>query len=148
MADKIKRFLDCFIPVLTCNLRCHYCYVTQRRMFSASLPKFPRSPKYIAKAISVERLGGHCFVNLCGGGETLLIACNFTPQPRFDYNLGVPIGGEWIERLNSDAARYGGSNIGNFGSVFARQEGGHGRDFSVRVSLPPLAVVIFKPKNG
>ncbi|MDR2639281.1 MAG: 1,4-alpha-glucan branching protein GlgB [Helicobacteraceae bacterium] len=83
-----------------------------------------------------------------GGGETLLIACNFTPQPRYDYNLGVPFGGAWLEVFNSDAERYGGSNIGNFGRARSGASGSHGRDFGVIVTLPPLAVVIFKPESA
>ena len=72
MSDKIKRFIECFIPVTTCNLRCHYCYITQQRKFSASLPVFEYTPEHIAKALSKERLGGTCFLNFCGGGETML----------------------------------------------------------------------------
>ncbi|MDR1451159.1 MAG: 1,4-alpha-glucan branching protein GlgB [Helicobacteraceae bacterium] len=85
------------------------------------------------------------FLRRANNGETLLIACNFTPQPRYNYNIGVPIGGEWTETFNSDAACYGGSNIGNLGFAYAKQEGGHGRDFSMNVTLPPLAAVFFKP---
>ena len=56
--DKIKRFIDCYVPVTTCNLRCHYCYITQQRKFDAKLPEFKYSAEYIAKALSKERLGG------------------------------------------------------------------------------------------
>jgi pyruvate-formate lyase-activating enzyme len=70
--DKIKKFIDCTVPVRTCNLRCHYCYITLNREFEAELPKFKYSPEHIGKALSKERLGGTCCINLCGGGETLL----------------------------------------------------------------------------
>ena len=40
MTEKIKRFIDCIVPINTCNLRCHYCYVTQNREFDKELPKF------------------------------------------------------------------------------------------------------------
>lgn len=69
---KIKMFLDTYVPVTTCNFRCHYCYITQQRLFSRNLPKFVYSPEVVAKAISKERLGGTCLFNICGGGETLL----------------------------------------------------------------------------
>lgn len=70
--EKIKRFIDCLVPVTTCNLRCHYCYITLRHQFDAKLEPFKYSPRYIAKSLSKKRLGGTCCINLCGGGETLL----------------------------------------------------------------------------
>lgn len=70
--NKIKRFIDCNIPVKTCNLRCHYCYITQVHDFDKELPVFPYSPEHMASALSVERLGGICNLNLCGDGETML----------------------------------------------------------------------------
>lgn len=70
--DSIKRFIDCYIPVTGCTLRCDYCYITMHRLFDAKLPKFNYSPEHVRKALSKERLGGTCLINLCGGGETLL----------------------------------------------------------------------------
>lgn len=70
--EKMKKFIDIYIPVTTCNLRCEYCYITQNGLFANELPKFKYSPEYIAKALSKERLGGPCHLNMCGGGETLL----------------------------------------------------------------------------
>ena len=72
MADKIKRFIDCIIPTETCNLRCHYCYIAQKRKFNSKLASFSKSKEFIRKALSKERLGGPCLLNLCAGGETLL----------------------------------------------------------------------------
>lgn len=70
--DKIKRFIDIFVPVTTCTLRCHYCYITHHRLFGGTLPKFQYSPEHVRKALSTERLGGKCIINICGAGETLL----------------------------------------------------------------------------
>ncbi|MDR0486485.1 MAG: radical SAM protein [Elusimicrobiota bacterium] len=70
--DRIKRFIDCFVPVSTCNLRCHYCYVTQSGEADNKLPEFHYSAKHIAQALSKQRLGGICCMNFCGAGETLL----------------------------------------------------------------------------
>lgn len=70
--DKIKRFIDIQVPVTTCTLRCHYCYITQHELFSAAIPELKYSPAQIRKALSKERLGGVCHLNVCGNGETLL----------------------------------------------------------------------------
>lgn len=70
--DKIKRFIDINVPVTTCTLRCHYCYITQHRLFEGALPKFTYSPSHVRKALSKDRLGGTCLLNFCGNGETLL----------------------------------------------------------------------------
>ena len=51
------------------------------------------------------------------GGPPVLVVCNFTPVPRHDYRIGVPEGGAWMELINTDAADYGGSGIGNLGTV-------------------------------
>lgn len=72
MGDKIKKFIEVHIPVTTCNLRCHYCYITQQRKFSAELPKFSHTPEEIAAVFHPDRMGGKCMLNMCGGGETLL----------------------------------------------------------------------------
>lgn len=76
--------------------------------------------------------------------ETVLVACNFTPLPRFNYRLGVPAGGFWKELLNSDAQEYGGSGLGNLGGVEAEENPYHGRPYSLSITLPPLAVVFFR----
>ena len=70
--EKIKRFIDIYVPVTTCTLRFHYCYITQHRLFDGPLPVFKYSPQYVRRALSKERLGGTCLLNICGGGETLL----------------------------------------------------------------------------
>jgi len=78
--------------------------------------------------------------------ETILAVCNFTPTPRHNYRIGVPFDGFWQEILNSDAAEYGGSGVGNCGGVKADNFGCHGRPFSVSLTLPPLGVTYFKLK--
>lgn len=69
---KIKRYIECFVPVTTCTLRCHYCYITVHRKFEGPLPTFNYSPEQVRHALSVKRMGGVCLINLCAGGETLL----------------------------------------------------------------------------
>ena len=75
------------------------------------------------------------------GGEPIVVVCNFTPVARGDYRVGVPRGGTWRERLNSDGACYGGGDLGNGGSVAADEESSHGHPFSLRLTLPPLGVL-------
>ena len=80
--------------------------------------------------------------------DTVLVVCNFTPVPRHDYVVGAPRGGQWQEILNSDAALYGGSGMGNLGQVEASSQAAHGHFHSLSLTLPPLAVVVFKPVSG
>ncbi|MBV9698095.1 MAG: alpha amylase C-terminal domain-containing protein, partial [Gammaproteobacteria bacterium] len=85
------------------------------------------------------------FLRSAGTGAPLLVVCNFTPVPREHYRLGVPQGGRWRERLNSDAADYGGSGRGNLGGLDAEEREAHGYKHSLRLSLPPLAVLLLTP---
>jgi 1,4-alpha-glucan branching enzyme len=76
--------------------------------------------------------------------EVVLGAFNFTPVPRYDYRVGVPRGGFWVELLNSDAQEYGGSGVGNYGGQDAGGDPAHGRPASLHLTLPPLGAVFFK----
>ena len=78
------------------------------------------------------------------GSAPLLVVCNFTPVPRLNYVVGVPGGGYWRELANSDATLYGGSGMGNLGGVVAAPVAAHGRFHSLAITLPPLAVLMFK----
>jgi len=79
-----------------------------------------------------------------GGPEPVLVVCNFTPIPQHAYRIGVPVGGLWRECLNTDAALYGGSNVGNLGAVAAAPVPSHGHPASLSLSLPPLATLILR----
>lgn len=70
--EKIKRYIDCHVPITTCNLRCPYCYVYLTGKFKAKIPEFKYSPSQVRRALSKERLGGICMINFCAWGETLL----------------------------------------------------------------------------
>ena len=78
------------------------------------------------------------------GEAPVLVVFNATPVPRPGYRLGVPHAGTWHEVLNTDAAVYGGSNLGNGGAVTADDAPMHGLPASVRLMLPPLATVILR----
>ncbi len=77
----------------------------------------------------------------------LLFVFNMTPIPRTDYRVGVPVSGRWLERLNSDAEVYGGSGMGNLGSVEVDEIPHHSRPYSISLTLPPLAVLVLEPQG-
>ena len=77
--------------------------------------------------------------------DVLLIAINYTPVPRPNYRVGVPIGGTWREVLNSDARIYWGSGQGNLGTVDASPLPHYRWPRSLTLNLPPLGAVILKP---
>jgi len=78
--------------------------------------------------------------------DFLVVACNFTPVPREKHRLGVPQPCWYQEVVNTDSMYYAGSNVGNGPGVMADNIPWHGRDYSIEVVLPPLAVVVFQPR--
>jgi len=77
--------------------------------------------------------------------DVAVFVCNFTPVPHHAYRIGVPRGGFWKERVNSDASLYGGSGQGNVGGAEAIPVPMHGRPYSLDLTLPPLATMVFQP---
>jgi 1,4-alpha-glucan branching enzyme len=77
--------------------------------------------------------------------DILLIAMNYTPVPRQNYRIGVPVGGMWRELLNSDAKIYWGSGQGNLGNVEASPLPHYKWLKSLTLTLPPLGAVILQP---
>ena len=56
-----------------CNFRCSYCYLAQReRYYEGIQPEMKYTPEQVAKALTVERIGGKAYMNFCADGETLL----------------------------------------------------------------------------
>lgn len=76
--------------------------------------------------------------------RVILVVCNFTPVPRYNYLIGVPEKGYWKELLNSDSEFYGGSGMGNSGGVQTTSIPWNGRPYSLSLTLPPLAVLFLK----
>ncbi len=74
----------------------------------------------------------------------LVIACNFSPETRRGYRMGLPLPGKYEELLNTDAEIYGGSGAGNRGGVEAAPNPWQGLDCSALVTLPPLAAVVLR----
>jgi 1,4-alpha-glucan branching enzyme len=79
-----------------------------------------------------------------------MIACvaNFSAVPHLDYQMGLPQAGRWREVLNTDAAIYGGSGVGNLGAIEARPEPWHGRPASATITLPPMGVLWLTPETA
>jgi 1,4-alpha-glucan branching enzyme len=105
--------------------------------------------------IDASDFGGNvlAFLRFAGSGETgpgaKTVAClvNFSGEPHHNYRIGLPAAGRWREMLNTDAADYGGSGVGNLGAVEAVNEPWHGRPASAVFNLPPLGVLLLAPDS-
>ena len=82
------------------------------------------------------------------GDAPVAVVCNFTPEPRAGYRIGLPNAGRWREIFNSDAREYGGSGMGNLGAVEAGSAPSHGLAASAEITLPPLSAVYFQFQPG
>ncbi|GMV42156.1 MAG: 1,4-alpha-glucan branching enzyme GlgB [Myxococcales bacterium] len=80
--------------------------------------------------------------------DVVAVVINLTPVPRHGYRIGVPAPGYWEELLNTDAAAYEGSGVGNLGGVTATGVPAHGRDHSLELTLPPLGAVLMRPSGS
>lgn len=78
--------------------------------------------------------------------DTLIIAINLTPVVREHYRIGVPFKTKWKEIFNTDDIVYYGSGINNRGDISTNKEGHNNQEYSINITLPPLAVIIFKSK--
>jgi 1,4-alpha-glucan branching enzyme len=83
-----------------------------------------------------------------GAGDPVLVVFNFTPVPRHEYRVGVPAAGFYRELLNSDAESYAGSNLGNGGGAASEPVPAQGRDHSICLTLPPLAMLVLRREGG
>jgi len=80
--------------------------------------------------------------------EWVVGVLNWTPVVREGYRVGVPEPGFYRELLNSDAAIYGGSNVGNAGGREAEAVPAHGHPYSLNLTLPPIAGLYLKRSNA
>ncbi|MGO9675538.1 MAG: 1,4-alpha-glucan branching protein GlgB [Methylocella sp.] len=88
------------------------------------------------------------FTRFSEAGDAPVVAIsNFTPEPRHAYRVGLPHAGSWREILNTDAAVYGGSGVGNYGWVMADAIPSHGQPASAEITLPPLATLYLTPQD-
>jgi 1,4-alpha-glucan branching enzyme len=80
--------------------------------------------------------------------DFVVFVSNFTPVIRRGYRVGVPRGGYYREQINTDAAVYGGGNVGNAGNVLAEAIPAHGHAQSLVLTLPPLATLVLRPDGA
>jgi 1,4-alpha-glucan branching enzyme len=80
--------------------------------------------------------------------DYIIAVCNFTPVVRENYRVGVPRPGFYTEILNTDSSYYEGTNIGNAGAAQAEPVPWNDRPYSIKLRLPPLAAMYFKPSGS
>ncbi len=78
----------------------------------------------------------------------ILVVSHFSPIPRLHYRIGVPLAGYWQEILNTDSKDYYGSGLGNLGGSNTVNEGAHGYEQSLTLTLPPLSTLFFSFQNA
>jgi 1,4-alpha-glucan branching enzyme len=87
----------------------------------------------------------YAFMRTADGHPPVVVVVNATPTVHHHYRIGVPVAGEWAERLNSDAGIYGGSGVGNLGSISTTPIASHGHYQSLHLTIPPLAALFLHP---
>ena len=79
-----------------------------------------------------------------GQRQRVVVVLNYTPVVRHGYRVGVAAAGRYLELLNTDAVEYGGSGVGNLGSVEADAQPWHGKPYSLSLTLPPLGALFLR----
>ncbi|MDE1250691.1 1,4-alpha-glucan branching protein GlgB [Vibrio aestuarianus] len=77
-------------------------------------------------------------------GERVLIITNFTPVPHEEFQLGMPIDGEYQLLLNTDDEKYGGSGFDVLSSAKTEELESEGLPQSLLLRVPPLATIFYK----
>lgn len=83
------------------------------------------------------------FRRIDDNGDEVIAVCNFVPVERHDYRIGVPYKGRYKLVFNTDAQEFGGSGITEK-SFKSDNEGMHGHDQSISMTLAPLSVIYLK----
>ena len=78
------------------------------------------------------------------GENNVVVVCNLTPTIHENYGIGVPVKGKLLEVFNSDSIEFGGSGVSNKKEITIKKQPWNGKDFSAKITLPPLAVTIFQ----
>jgi 1,4-alpha-glucan branching enzyme len=77
--------------------------------------------------------------------DFLIIICNFTPLVRYNYRIGTPRGGKYVELINSDNDVYWGSNVCNHGELQSHDVSAFEHNYCLDLTLPPLSTIFLKP---
>ena len=77
--------------------------------------------------------------------DMLIFVFNFTPQTHENYRMGAPLKTKYIEIFNSDAEKYGGSNVLNTEPIISEDIPMHEKPYSMTLRIPPLGAVILRP---
>jgi 1,4-alpha-glucan branching enzyme len=85
------------------------------------------------------------FIRLAPDGSPLVCVVNFAAVPHEGYRIGLPRAGTWAESVNTDADVYGGSGVGNLGTVHAENVPWHGLPASASLRIPPLGALWLRP---
>jgi len=85
------------------------------------------------------------FLRIGADGSQLVCVANFSAVPHEGYRVGLPSAGAWSEVINTDADCYGGSGVGNLGTVYAQDVSWHGLPASATLRVPPLGVLWLRP---
>jgi 1,4-alpha-glucan branching enzyme len=86
------------------------------------------------------------FIRFAVDGSALVCVVNFAAVPHENYRIGLPSGGAWAEVINTDADVYGGSGVGNLGSVSTEDIQSHGLPVSASLRVPPLGGLWLRPQ--
>ena len=79
--------------------------------------------------------------------DYLIAVCNFTPEVRHGYRIGVPEKGSYVEVFNSDDEAFGGSGVKNEGDIPTEDIKWHDRDQSIVLTIPPMATIYLRHKG-
>ena len=81
--------------------------------------------------------------------DILIFICNFKPEVHYDFKIGVPYSKSYVEVLNSDDEKYGGSGqtIGS-GKIVAQEGKYNNFDYYISVKVPPMGTVVLTMDKG
>ncbi|MHB8718560.1 MAG: 1,4-alpha-glucan branching protein GlgB [Candidatus Dormibacteria bacterium] len=85
------------------------------------------------------------FVRWDAQGRPVACVANFSPNVYSGFRIGLPRAGRWREVVNTDAADYGGSGVGNLGEVRTEPVPWNADPQSALITVPPLAVLWLVP---
>ena len=80
--------------------------------------------------------------------ESLVFVCNYTPVVRYDFRIGVPKLGEYVEDFNTDNEIYAGSGQVIDDVLLAEEIPYNNQPYSVKIKVPPMAAIVLKVMNN